>query len=219
MGLNSMLLILAIGIASNLDNAGVGIAYGVKKTRIPLIANSIIALMGFSLALVGGLFGNWISLWLTPFTCQLISMIVLVSIGVYVLGQQYLTIKQPEVVYVFNQQRLTDETMEQPSDNYLLRVLRNPEDADLDNSKSIGLSESVILGIALSINNLAGGFSAGITQLNILATASVSGLFSFLCTGLCAVFGLKFAAGRLGEKATTISGILLILVGIHQVIS
>ena len=120
---------------------------------------------------------------------------------------------------MFNQQRLTNKTMEQPSENLLIRVLRNPEEADLDGSKSIGLSESVILGIALSINNLAGGFSAGITQLNIVATASVSGLFSFLCTGLCAFFGLKFAAGRLGEKATTISGILLILVGVRQLIS
>jgi len=204
MGLNSTLLVFAIGIASNLDNAGVGIAYGVRKIRIPLIPNSIIALMGFSLALVGGLFGNWISLWLTPFTCQLISMIVLVSIGVYVLGQQYLAKESEE--------RLSDG-------NHILRILRNPEEADLDNSKSIGLSESVILGIALSINNLAGGFSAGITQLNILATASVSGLFSFLCTGLCVAFGLKFASGRLGEKATIISGILLILVGVRQIIS
>ncbi len=204
MGLNSVLLIFAIGIASNLDNAGVGIAYGVRKIRVPLISNFIIALMGFSLALVGGLFGNWISLWLTPFTCQLISMTVLVSIGVYLLSQQYLVKK----------------TKEQQSDgNRILRVLRNPEEADLDRSKSIGLSESFILGIALSINNLAGGFSAGITQLNILATASVSGLFSFLCTGLCAIFGLKFASGRLGEKATTISGILLILVGVKQIIS
>lgn len=198
-----MLLILGIGIASNLDNAGVGIAYGARKIRISLISNSIIALMGFSFALVGGLFGNLISLWLTPFTCQLISMTVLVTIGVFVL----------------NQQLLAKKTFEQPSGNLLSRVLRNPEGADLDNSKSIGLSESVILGIALSINNLAGGFSAGITQLDILATASVSGLFSFLCIGLCAIFGLKLAAGRLGERATIISGILLILVGVRQIIS
>ncbi|WP_407309674.1 manganese efflux pump [Desulfosporosinus sp. SB140] len=217
MGLNSMLLIFAIGIASNIDNAGVGIAYGVRKIRITLIPNSIIALMGFSLALVGGLFGNWVSLWLTPLTCQLISMIVLVTLGVYVLGQQFLA-KNPEGIYVFSQQRPTNKTIEQPSDNFF-RVLRNPEEADLDNSKSISLSESVILGIALSLNNLAGGFSAGITKLNILTTSFVSGLFSFLCIGLCVAFGLKFASGRLGQKATVISGILLILVGLRQIIS
>jgi putative sporulation protein YtaF len=194
MGLKNILLVLAIGIASNLDNAGVGISYGVRKIRIPLLPNLVIALMGFSLALAGGLFGNLISLWLTPFTCQFISMTVLVSIGVYVLSQQYLADK-PKVVYAFNQQSPINKTIEPPADNLLFRVLRNPEEADLDNSNSIGLSESVILGIALSINNLAGGFSAGITQLNLLATASVSGLFSFLCTSLCAIFGLKFAAG------------------------
>ncbi|WP_407311722.1 manganese efflux pump [Desulfosporosinus sp. SB140] len=195
---------LWIGVASNLDNAGVGIAYGLRKTRIPLTPNSIIALMGFSLSCVGGILGNWISFCLTPFTCQIISTTVLVSIGVYVLSQQYFNKKPKEHL---------------SEDNLILRVLRNPEEADLDNSKSISLFESVILGIALSLNNLAGGFSAGITHLNILMTSSISGFFSFICTGLCAIFSLKFAAGRLGEKATTISGILLILVGVRQIIS
>lgn len=218
MALKSILLILAIGTASNLDNAGVGISYGVRKIKIPLLPNSIIALMGFLLALGGGLFGNLISLWLAPFTCQLISMIVLVSIGIFVLCQQFLA-AEPEAVCVLSQQHSVNKNQERPSDNLFFRILRNPEEADFDNSKSIGLAESAILGIALSLNNLAGGFSAGITQLNILATALVSGLFSFFCLSLCAIFGLKFAAGRFGEKATTISGILLILVGIRQIIS
>ncbi|WP_088186049.1 manganese efflux pump [Desulfosporosinus sp. FKA] len=218
MALNNLLLIFAIGIASNIDNAGVGIAYGVRKVGIPLISNTIIALMGFVLALGGGLFGHLISHWLTPFTCQLISMLVLISLGIYVLAQQFFT-KAPEAVYVFSQQHQTDQTIDQFSDNHLLRVLRNPEEADLDNSKSISLTESIILGIALSLNNLAGGFSAGITKLNILTMATVSGLFSFLCTGLCAMFGLKFASEKFGERATTISAILLILVGIHQIMN
>lgn len=219
MTLKSILLILAIGIASNLDNAGIGISYGVRKIRISLIPNFMIALMGFLLALLGGLFGNLISLWLTPFICQFISMIVLVSIGVYVLGQQYLANHKPEAVFVFNQPHPKKEALEEgPAENVFFRILRCPEEADWDNSKSIGLTESIILGIALSLNNLAGGFSAGVTNLNILATALVSGLFSFLFISLCASFGLKFAAGRLGEKATIISGIMLILVGLRQII-
>lgn len=201
--MNGLLAIFGIGIASNLDNAGVGIAYGVKQTKIDFFANSIIALMGFCLTLIGGLFGNWISLWLSPIMSQLISMVVLVSIGVWVLSEQFLakrTIKHSA------------------SHNILVRILQNPEEADLDKSKSIGFFESVILGIALSINNLAGGFSAGITHLNIWVTASVSGVFSFITIGLCAMFGLRFASGRLGEKATYVSGILLILVGLRQLI-
>ena len=41
--------IFLIGIASNLDNAGVGIAYGIRKIRISWFNNFIIAFFGFSL--------------------------------------------------------------------------------------------------------------------------------------------------------------------------
>ena len=38
--------IFLIGIASNLDNAGVGIAYGIRKIRISWLNNFIIAFLG-----------------------------------------------------------------------------------------------------------------------------------------------------------------------------
>ncbi|WP_028403158.1 sporulation membrane protein YtaF [Ectobacillus panaciterrae] len=204
MNIGSLLQMIAIGMASNLDNAGVGVAYGVKKIRIPFMANSIIALMGFLFALVGGLFGGWMSMWLPPFICNIMGMVVLVAIGIWVLSQP-----------------LFEKKVKQRSSNrnLLLQILQNPEEADLDASKSVGFIESIILGIALSINNLAGGFDAGITHLNIWVTSLISGAFSYVCVGLCAYLGARFAAEKLGKQASFISGILLILVGLHQVFS
>ena len=49
------------------------------------------------------------------------------------------------------------------------------EKADFDGSKTISFSEAIVLGIALSINNIAGGFDAGITNLNLWLTATISG--------------------------------------------
>jgi putative sporulation protein YtaF len=204
MDLGILMAMIAIGIAANLDNAGVGIAYGVKKIRVPFMANTVIAMMGFLLALVGGLLGDWISLWLPPFICNLIGMVVLVTIGVWVLIQPLLDKKSKQ----------------QPTNrNLLSRILRNPEEADMDGSKSVGFIESILLGITLSINNLAGGFDAGITHLNIWATSFISGALSFLCVGLCAYWGARFAADKLGKQANAVSGVLLILVGLHQVLS
>ncbi|MEX5522262.1 sporulation membrane protein YtaF, partial [Bacillus cereus] len=40
--------IFLIGIASNLDNAGVGIAYGIRKIRISWFNNFIIAFCNYS---------------------------------------------------------------------------------------------------------------------------------------------------------------------------
>ncbi|WCK56876.1 sporulation membrane protein YtaF [Aneurinibacillus sp. Ricciae_BoGa-3] len=203
MDVHSLLAIIAIGIASNLDNAGAGISYGVRKIRISTFANFIIALMGFILAMVGGLFGRWIALWITPFVGNVTGMIVLSIIGIWVLCQPFLEtpVEQP-----------------QTSRGSFLRILRNPEEADLDRSKTISFGESIILGIALSVNNLAGGFDAGITHLNILVTSIISGVLSYLCVGVCAYLGSRFVADKLGKHASVVAGILLILVGLHQVL-
>ncbi|MNJ60579.1 hypothetical protein D3C77_563220 [compost metagenome] len=100
--------------------------------------------------------------------------------------------------------------------NSFARLLQNPEEADKDSSKSISLGESLLLGIALAMNALAGGFNAGITQLNIWYTSLSVGIFSFILLALCAGFGEKFAAEKLGNRATVISGLLLIFIGFRQ---
>ncbi|WP_027417631.1 manganese efflux pump [Aneurinibacillus terranovensis] len=201
MDLHSLIAILAIGVASNLDNAGAGIAYGVRKVCIPWFANFIIALMGFLLALIGGIFGKWLALWTTPFLGNLIGMIVLSSIGIWVLCQPFLTPPSEQT---------------KSNSNSFLRILRNPEEANLDGSKTISFTEAIILGIALSVNNLAGGFDAGITHLNVWATSFIYGVLSYLCVGLCTYLGSRFVADKLGKQATVVAGILLILVGLHQ---
>lgn len=204
MNFGILLQMIAIGMASNLDNAGVGVAYGVKQIKIPFMANSMIALIGFLFALVGGLSGNWISHWIPTFICNFIGMIVLVAVGTWVLVQPMLEKKVKQ---------------QSSNRNLLVQILQNPEDADLDSSKSVGFLESIILGVALSINNLAGGFDAGIIHLNIWITSLISGAFSYICVGFCAYLGARYAAEKLGKNANVISGILLILVGLHQVLS
>lgn len=197
----SLLAIIVIGLASNLDNAGVGVAYGVRKIRIPWFSNLAIAIISFLATLLSGLFGNWISIWVHPWIGQLIGTIVIVSVGVWVLLQPFVEKKHAASDY---------------DTNPVTRLLRNPEEADKDSSKSISLGESILLGIALAMNALAGGFNAGITHLNIWYTSLSVGIFSYVLLALFAGFGEKYAAEKLGNRATIISGLLLIIIGINQ---
>lgn len=59
--------------------------------------------------------------------------------------------------------------------NVLIGILRDPEKQILMVLKTISFSEAIVLGIALSINNIAGGFDAGVTNLNLWLTATISG--------------------------------------------
>ncbi|MMZ63519.1 hypothetical protein D1872_257810 [compost metagenome] len=200
----SFLAVVVIGLASNLDNAGVGIAYGVRKIRIPWYSNLAISIISFLATLLSGMFGNWLALWIHPWIGQLIGTIVIVSVGVWVLLQPFVEKKTV--------------SLDQEANNPVTRLLRYPEEADKDSSKSISLGESILLGIALAMNALAGGFNAGITHLNIWYTSLSVGVFSFLLLAVCAEFGEKYAAEKLGNRATIISGLLLILIGVHQML-
>lgn len=203
MDLNSLLAIIAIGIASNLDNAGVGVAYGVRKIHISWFPNFIIAFISFLATILAGLFGSWIALWITPLMGNLIGTVVIISVGIWVLCQPFIEKKSHQ---------------QKSNRNVIPRILRDPEEADLDHSKTISFGESILLGIALAMNALAGGFDAGVTNLSVLATSISVGVFSFVLLGVCAFVGEKYAAERLGKQATVVAGILLILVGIHQIV-
>lgn len=196
------LAILAIGLASNLDNAGVGIAYGVRKIRIPWYSNLAMSIISALGALLFGLFGNVIAFYVRPWVSHLVGSAVIISVGIWVLLQAYKEADAARTVC--------------DSSGSFSRLLRNPEEADKDSSQSISLNESIILGAALAMNAFAGGFSAGVIHLNIWFTALSVGIFSYLLSTLSTWFGEKYAAEKLGGRATIISGILLILIGICQ---
>ncbi|GGH12580.1 sporulation membrane protein YtaF [Paenibacillus segetis] len=197
----SLWAIIVIGLASNLDNAGVGIAYGVRKIRIPWYSNLAISTISFLATLMSGLFGNWISTYIHPWVGQFIGTVVIVGVGIWVLLQPFIEKKHAP---------------KESDTNSFTRLLRNPEEADKDSSKSISLPESILLGAALAMNALAGGFNAGITNLDIWYTSLSVGVFSFLLLLLCAGFGKKYAAERFGNTATVVSGLLLIVIGLNQ---
>ncbi|MEX2461887.1 MAG: sporulation membrane protein YtaF [Paenibacillaceae bacterium] len=202
MMLNHLLQVVLIGIASNLDNAGVGIAYGVRGIRISKNANFVIAMISFLMTLLSGIVGAWLAMYISPFVCHLIGAIVIVSVGIYVLYQPFRKRK----------------TIELPSNHNLIqRILQKPEEADLDHSKTISFKESLILGSALGINALAGGFDAGVTHLHVLSTSVAVGFFSFVVLGITDYIGRKYITVKFDNLATILSGILLILIGFYQI--
>jgi putative sporulation protein YtaF len=189
--------ILLIGIASNLDNGGVGIAYGVRKISIPFWANLIIAVISGLCTALAGYFGQYIARFFSPLAGNILGTVVLISVGLWVLWQP------------FRQKKGKNSHL-------VTKILQDPENADWDGSKSIGFMESVVLGIALAMNALAGGFDAGVTGLHVMWTAVSVSIFSLIFLGGTAYLGKKYVAQKLGDRATIVAGILLILIGFHQ---
>lgn len=193
-------LILLISLASNLDNLGVGLAYGVRHIRIPVLPNLLIAGLGLAATYVSVWAGGLVAQFLPVHLANVIGAVMIIGVGLWVMKPKTPTPSQPP---------------ETPS---VLGLLDEPEQADQDRSGVISLKESVWLGVALALNNVTNGFSAGLWSLGAFPTALGSGLFSYLTLWGGALIGSRYAAQWLGEKASVVAGLLLILIGVRQLL-
>jgi putative sporulation protein YtaF len=101
-------------------------------------------------------------------------------------------------------------------------ILKNPEQADIDQSGEIGLKEACILGMALSANAVTNGLSAGLLGLSPLAISLTAAAGSFVMVWIGVVLGRKVADIRigsytLGQFGTIISGIILLLIACESI--
>lgn len=209
---NLILLSVLIAVAANLDNLGVGIAYGIQNIRVSLWANIIIAAISFAAAWLSGMAGEVIRFYLSPQTANIIGAIMLSAVGIWVTAQPIITAireNYPLVDLKISNTRIYVGPTE---------ILAYPERVDIDNSRDVSCWEAVLLGIALSINAMAGGFDAGVVGIPYQCVSLFVGIFSFITVFLGCYFGKKYAAEPLGKYATVISGTLLILIGLHQII-
>lgn len=209
--MSNLFLSILIGIAANLDNLGVGIAYGVLNIKISHMANLIIAVISFIATWLAAKAGEVISLYLSPQMAVIIGALLLCGVGTWVISQPIIT------AYKMNQPIIDLQIFNTKIYMGPAEILRYPERIDLDNSRDIGYWEAVLLGIALSINALAGGLYAGTAGISSLLQASLVGMISLFTIGIGCYFGKRYAAEQLGNYATIVSGTLLIVIGVHQI--
>lgn len=195
-----------IALINNIDNIGVRIAYSIRGIKINVSKNLWISFITFIISSLSAFSGNFITRILNKQVCSFISMILLTVIGLWIILEPHLK----------KNNNAEDELNNE--NNTVCEVLLKPEKADMDNSKDIDFKEATLLGIALSINNVGGGISAGIMGVNIYFVGFLSALISFLAL-LAGNYASEFIRKWNVEKnATVICGVLLILIGIKQII-
>jgi len=186
-----LLSILLFAISSNMDNLVIGLSYGIKKIRIPILSNIVISLITFIGTAFSMIIGKELLNIIPESIANIIGSVVIIIIGGYYL-----------IKFIYNKTKDNEQ---------------KGEEYDVDKSGCIELRESFLLGLALSINNIGLGISASIIGLNIIATATVSFVFSLLFLYLSNAFGKSFMSNFLGKYAEPISSILMILLGIYEI--
>jgi putative sporulation protein YtaF len=197
--------ILFIGIAANLDNLGIGVSYSLKSTRIPLGSNLLIAVVSMAASYLSIAAGTIVSHYIPLILANYIGGFILIILGLKCIFD------------CLKQEKEASQAVVHSNSNFT-KVIREPDSLDLNNDKVISWKESVLLGSALAINCLAIGLGAGITGVSPLyATVSV-GTFSVLTIALGDLVGSKLCGTKIGKYSNVVSGIILILIGIYEMI-
>lgn len=196
-------LALLIAFAANVDNLGVGIAYGIRKITVSREANLIIAVLSLAATWLAEKLGFVIHDYLNVATANWVGALLIIGIGLWILVEPLLANgtfgKQQKSVL--------------PS-----AVMHRPEIADRDDSLTIDRGEAVILGFALSINAMAAGVDDGLKYGPNWMLPVLVGLLSFLTIEAGMFLGKRYMAETLGKQSVVVSGVLLILIGIYQLV-
>lgn len=144
---------------------------------------------------------------LTVTAANIIGNIILILLGVWV----------AKVFFIKGKELKIPEQKER-NFAYYNQILQDPELADKNNSGTIDIRESMTLAFALTINNFGLGIGASITGLNIFVTVLCTFIFSILSIALGCLLRQSCLSRLLGKFAPLISGIIVILLGIYELL-
>jgi putative sporulation protein YtaF len=201
--MQNFLYAFLIALTNNIDNIGARIAYSIRGTKISTLINLWISVITFVISFLAAFSGTMISGSLGKRFSSVIAMVFLVALGSWMILEQYLKRRYSEKLSGVNSKSIGG-------------ILLKPENADMDNSKHIDFKEATLLGIALSINNVGGGLSAGMIGLNSLLVGFLSAVLSFVALWAGNHVAEFFIKLNISNKAAVIGGILLIVIGVEQ---
>ncbi|MGO0121856.1 manganese efflux pump [Desulfothermobacter acidiphilus] len=151
-----------LALSSNLDNVGVGISYGIRRIGIPFSSNLIIALVSTAGTVVSMCLGSEVARYVPVLLANLIGSGILVAVGVWVIRESWREVGgvDEDSPALADPPAKANKLLEWRirSLGLLVQILREPSLADQDDSRRIEGREALLLALALTINNLAGGF-------------------------------------------------------------
>lgn len=213
-----ILSILLLALSSNLDNVGVGTAYGTGKITIPFSSNIIIALITSTGTWLSMLVGETISTTLNLKLAGYLGASIIIAVGFWVLFSETGIIRKKRYSNLSEAHHASHISRKYAFFKKIHAILDNPIVADADFSGHIDLREGVLLGFALTMNNLANGVGAGLIGLDPGLTTLFTGILSIVTIWVGVAMG-DLGSHWLGKLAGPISGMLLILIGVIELLT
>jgi len=218
-----------LAIALSIDSFGAGITYGMRKIRFPILPILIVGICSSIVMVLAMTFGNWLASKVPANTGSFLGAIILIILGIKAMLQSYIQNKGKDSK-IEEKIEKRDENVTNSMDTkwkwhikslgLIIEIYKKPVMADIDKSGSISILESLILGIALSLDDIGAGIGAAFMGLDITALSILNGITSsiFIVFGL--ILGFYFSNKNLEKNKVFayMPGIILILMGLNKFI-
>ncbi|WP_330082621.1 manganese efflux pump [Methylocystis iwaonis] len=194
---------VVIALANNVDNLGARLAYSVQGTKVSGAINAWISFITLFISAAAAYFGRSTIALVGDKVASIIAMAMLSALGLWMILHARL-------------QSWHERIHEEKTATRHVAILAKPHHADIDDSKHIDFLEGTVLGFALSINNIGGGLTAGVLGVDPLLVGVLSAAVSFSALFAGNYVADFFIQKRISDKAATIGGVALILIGVKQ---
>ncbi|AFM00342.1 MULTISPECIES: sporulation membrane protein YtaF [Desulfitobacterium] len=214
---------ILFALALSFDGFGVGLSYGIRRIRIPLLSMLVITLCTVVAMGTAVFFGDILMGVVTIIPPNLLGAGILLTLGGYQLIKAIQHLIRGDAPKAVPASTLAVREpilkLEFKILGIVVQVLKTPEQADLDGSGVISVKESLLLGTALSLDAFASGLVLG------LAVGILNSLSIIAWVALAQIFMIKLGqalAGKLPEehlgKLGLLPGTMLILIALGKLI-
>lgn len=202
--------LILIGITVSIDGFFAGMAYGIKKIKIPYTSLFTIGLVNLFCTTVAICAAIYLGHFIDPIFSTSISALLLILLGSINLLKEYIS-------------DLAEKTTDRlkitiPIGCLVINIMKKPECADVDHSQRLNKREATLLGFALGIDNMTAAFAIG---LMMTAPYYVPITLSLIQIGLVWVgitLAKKIAKDTWQKRTAYIPGIVLILMGLLRIL-
>lgn len=194
--MEQILSVLLLSLSANLDTFLIAVSYSLNNIKISFNNSLVITLITtigtyFSIRL-GQLFSSFMPKYLP----NILGGITLLIMGIWVI-----------VDYEIKLKSYKNDSLKKYTKNGIKEI------------RKINLKEAIFLALALMINNVGIGIAAGIADINIIYSTVFTFIVTFLSINLGSFAGKGIISKIMGRYSTVISGFLLIILGIYELLN